>query len=385
MSAADRFPLVRLLRLSRRQDVEVGACGGRPRVVRRLRTIALTVALTFSTSTIATLAFPSTASAELSVSLVNKALEGKGMPTLTVEVLADRYARLSLELTRSDGQSVSLGGHSAGPGARREFVLKQPRGEFKWEGQLVAIDSKGGRRDMPLSFETVVLPPPVVTVADDAVDRDGHSVTVSVDRPVQEMRLRVQDDEGQVVSELRETVAGQFDGATTWPHPVTVKWTQPEGRTVLRIDVTVEDRHGFYQAVELYPWHVAIPHETVLFETGRSEILAEERPKLEAAHQELVKAIARYGRFAKVQLFIAGHTDTVGDAAANQKLSESRARAIASWFRGRGVSLSVHYVGFGERRPLVATADEVAEARNRRAEYIVAVQPPVTASWKRLK
>lgn len=328
---------------------------------------------------------PSAARAEVSVSLVDKALKGQGWPALTVEVRGERLERLSLELTRSDGETVRLGGQGAAPGTRRRFELRQPDGEFTWEGKLVAVGGGGDERTMPLSFSTVVLPPPVVTVKDDAVDLDARSVTVFVDRPVSEVRMRVQDDGGQVLGEFRESVKEQFADGGSGPYPVTVSWTQPDDRTVLRIDMAMEDRHGFYQEVELYPWHISIPHEDVLFETGRSDIRDSERPKLEAAHKELVKAIERYGRFARVSLFIAGHTDTVGNAAQNQKLSEARARSIASWFRERGLKLPVHYVGFGESRLLVPTGDDVDESRNRRAEYIVAVQPPIAAQWKRLK
>jgi outer membrane protein OmpA-like peptidoglycan-associated protein len=77
-----------------------------------------------------------------------------------------------------------------------------------------------------------------------------------------------------------------------------------------------------------------------------------------------------------VKLFIAGHTDTVAAADYNRELSRARARAIAGYFRGRGLRIQIRCAGLGEDAPLVATPDETDEPKNRRAEYIVAVEPP---------
>lgn len=329
---------------------------------------------------------PALASAEISVSLTAKSLAGKGSPSLSVEVLSGRYAGFSLELDRSDGQQLLMDRKGGSAGVKRVFELKQPPGEFQWKGMLYATLNSGERQELPLNFETAVLGPPQLSARDDAVDLEGQKLELWLDRPVARLHLRVSDDRGQVVDEGVRQVAELFDSAQVkdglWP--LKLSWSQPDGSTVLRIDVKAEDRHGFYQELQLYPWQVSIPHETVLFETGKSEIRESETPKLKEALAELKKAIERYGRFAKVQLFIAGHTDTVGDAKSNESLSEARARAIATWFRQAGVKLPLHYTGFGERSLLVQTADQVDEPRNRRAEYIVAVEAPLSAKWKRL-
>jgi outer membrane protein OmpA-like peptidoglycan-associated protein len=88
-------------------------------------------------------------------------------------------------------------------------------------------------------------------------------------------------------------------------------------------------------------------------------------------------------------LFIAGHTDTVGSAGSNLKLSHERARSIASWFRKRGVRLPISYEGFGETSLAVKTADNVDEIKNRRADYVLSDGPPTYSaafrpSWKRI-
>jgi outer membrane protein OmpA-like peptidoglycan-associated protein len=69
------------------------------------------------------------------------------------------------------------------------------------------------------------------------------------------------------------------------------------------------------------------------------------------------------------EVIVTGHTDRVGSVEANDRLSLARAQAVRELLVDAGVARSIiSVVGRGERAPLVPTADEVAEARNRRVE-----------------
>ncbi|MGE5189067.1 MAG: OmpA family protein [Gemmatimonadota bacterium] len=69
---------------------------------------------------------------------------------------------------------------------------------------------------------------------------------------------------------------------------------------------------------------------------------------------------------------VAGYTDTVGDGAYNDRLSLSRARAVAGLLAGKGVDRAILKVSsHGEANPLVPTGDQVPEPRNRRVEVTV--------------
>ena len=69
------------------------------------------------------------------------------------------------------------------------------------------------------------------------------------------------------------------------------------------------------------------------------------------------------------EVIVTGHTDRVGSVEANDKLSLARAERVRELLVAAGVQRAViSVVGRGERAPLVATEDEVAEARNRRVE-----------------
>jgi outer membrane protein OmpA-like peptidoglycan-associated protein len=76
------------------------------------------------------------------------------------------------------------------------------------------------------------------------------------------------------------------------------------------------------------------------------------------------------------EVVITGHTDTVGSAADNDRLSLGRAKAVAAklndTFAAKGVkSDAIATVGRGERDPLVKTPDQTAEPKNRRVEITV--------------
>jgi outer membrane protein OmpA-like peptidoglycan-associated protein len=71
-------------------------------------------------------------------------------------------------------------------------------------------------------------------------------------------------------------------------------------------------------------------------------------------------------------LIVVGHTDRVGSVADNDRLALRRAEKVRSQLIAQGLSAdNISASGRGEREPLVATADEVAEARNRRVEILV--------------
>lgn len=69
------------------------------------------------------------------------------------------------------------------------------------------------------------------------------------------------------------------------------------------------------------------------------------------------------------EVVITGHTDRVGSVEANDRLSLVRAEAVREILVAAGVpAAAITVAGRGEREPAVPTADEVAEARNRRVE-----------------
>ncbi|HXT98040.1 MAG TPA: OmpA family protein [Polyangia bacterium] len=220
------------------------------------------------------------------------------------------------------------------------------------------------------------------------VDLKQHRLEVKMSHPAGKVKIQVFADSEASLADEEQDFTGRPAGS-----PLIVTWTPSSDAPVGRIEVHAYDAQGNWVGVELAPWFVPIPHEDVNFRTGSSDIDEPETPKLEAAFTKLQEVLAKdaaHGRMhAGITLYIAGHTDTVGTAAHNLKLSQDRARAIASWFRKRGVKLPISFEGFGETSPEVKTADNVDEPRNRRVDYVLSDGPPTYSaafkpSWKRI-
>lgn len=203
------------------------------------------------------------------------------------------------------------------------------------------------------------------------VDLEGRRLEVKLSRPACKVVLKVIGESGTVLA----NVIQPFDGSPAGT-PLTVGWSPSGTEQVSRIEVWGHDTAGFYVGVAITPWNVKIPHEEVNFENNSDAIRASEVPKLEASLKLVKDALGKHKDLGSISLFIAGHTDSVGSAEHNLGLSRRRARSIAAWFRGQGVRIPIAYEGLGEASLLVKTADEVAEPRNRRVDYILAIEPP---------
>jgi outer membrane protein OmpA-like peptidoglycan-associated protein len=220
------------------------------------------------------------------------------------------------------------------------------------------------------------------------IDLKQHRLEVKMSHPAGKVRITVVGESGATLAEDTQDFAGRAAGT-----PLVVTWSPSSDEAVSTIDVVATDARGSWVGVQISPWFVAIPHEDVNFKTDESVLEDTETPKLDAAFAKLNEVLAKDGAHGKqhpgITLFIAGHTDTVGNAAYNLKLSQARARAIAGWFRKRGVRMPIAYEGFGETAPAVKTLDNVDEPRNRRVDYILSDDPPrygtaFTPAWKRV-
>ena len=162
------------------------------------------------------------------------------------------------------------------------------------------------------------------------------------------------------------------------PGDITVPWVGDPSEVVL-LDVKLHSAAA-WAGFTYSPWFLDIPHDDVLFETNSADIPDGEAYKLERTLRDLQDVIEKYGEVVPVKLYIAGCTDTVGDAAHNRDLSRQRARAIARWLREHGYDRPIYFHGFGESLLAVSTGDGVDEARNRRVLYMVGANPPPAGS-----
>lgn len=75
---------------------------------------------------------------------------------------------------------------------------------------------------------------------------------------------------------------------------------------------------------------------------------------------------------AETEVFVVGHTDSMGSELHNLQLSIKRAEAVVEYLRTRGIALTrLHADGKGEAEPVADNGDEAGRAKNRRVEIIV--------------
>jgi outer membrane protein OmpA-like peptidoglycan-associated protein len=73
-----------------------------------------------------------------------------------------------------------------------------------------------------------------------------------------------------------------------------------------------------------------------------------------------------------VKIQIEGHTDNVGTASDNMKLSENRAKAVVSYLISKNISITrLTSKGFGATKPIADNKTDEGKAQNRRTELKV--------------
>ncbi len=101
------------------------------------------------------------------------------------------------------------------------------------------------------------------------------------------------------------------------------------------------------------------------FELGGTQLTPESAALLDGVLKEVA---ARPG----ADISIVGHTDSAGSAADNQALGLERATFVRDRIVDAGLRLErISTESHGEGNPLVRTADDVSEPRNRRVEIVV--------------
>jgi outer membrane protein OmpA-like peptidoglycan-associated protein len=103
----------------------------------------------------------------------------------------------------------------------------------------------------------------------------------------------------------------------------------------------------------------------LFFDTGKSVLLP-------ASFPELDKLAAALAAQTALNIEISGHTDNMGNATANQTLSEARANAVRTYLTSKGiVAARLTAKGYGSAKPLAPNTDAASKAKNRRVEVTV--------------
>lgn len=107
--------------------------------------------------------------------------------------------------------------------------------------------------------------------------------------------------------------------------------------------------------------HIAL---YINFETGKSNIKPES--------QKIIDQVAgMLSQNPEMKISIEGHTDNVGTAAANQALSENRAKAVVEALVAKGIDKNrLSAKGWGQGKPIADNKTDDGKALNRRVEIV---------------
>ena len=138
-------------------------------------------------------------------------------------------------------------------------------------------------------------------------------------------------------------------------------------------ELTIVERQGMAQQVTID----AAAMESSLASTGRVAIYgiyfdtgqAEIKPESAQAIAEIAKLLTANPA---MQVYVAGHTDMVGDARSNQLLSQHRAQAVVNELVAKhGIARGrLDALGLGPYAPVASNKTEAGRAKNRRVELI---------------
>ena len=102
----------------------------------------------------------------------------------------------------------------------------------------------------------------------------------------------------------------------------------------------------------------------ILFDTGKSTIKAESLSIVDQIYELLNNNSA-------LKVSVEGHTDNVGDAASNKKLSSDRAKSVMNALTAKGIiATRLSFVGWGQEKPVGDNRTDVGKAQNRRVEIV---------------
>lgn len=161
----------------------------------------------------------------------------------------------------------------------------------------------------------------------------------------------------------------------------------PDGRTA----IFSSDKFGGQGGLDLYTF--ALPEQASAEPVEYHEEITEVAPTLEVGESitlrnvffqtgkyalldisivELDKVVEMMRQHPTMKIELGGHTDNVGSEAANQKLSEQRAKAVYDYLVNHGVDKGrLTYKGYGQSQPVADNNTEEGRRENRRTVFTI--------------
>lgn len=150
---------------------------------------------------------------------------------------------------------------------------------------------------------------------------------------------------------------GSTPAEETTPEPAPEPAPEPVAEVVVEAPPEPEDVH-------IVGDHITIDRH-INFESDSDVILADSNDLLD----HIAQVVGAHTEITHVR--VVGHTDSEGDDAHNQELSERRAAAVVAALASRGIAITLDASGAGEAEPVCQEDTDECHAENRRVEFII--------------
>lgn len=272
-----------------------------------------------------------------------------------------------VRLERCSDRPVSEYFPTLAAGETRTISWMQAPGKYACQLIIDGKSAMGTEWKVNANHEFASIDPMQLNINLRELTPEMHDVMLHTTRPFTKATAVVTAEDGSIIADVERSVNHAKDYRLEW---------EPTQKKPAVIEIKVFDETGTWASSTIF--YFQIPHTDIVFDTGKHAIRADQTKHLQETQTRIAEILNRpnLSKFA-ADLYITGHTDTVGSASSNDKLSLARARAIAQWFASNGLNIPIYYRGAGERGLAVPTPDNTPNASNRRAVYILSNHPPM--------
>lgn len=229
------------------------------------------------------------------------------------------YGHIGLEFALGSRSKPQLASHNPVNSMRTEYLTEEAMLKNSLQAQQSQLDAEKTKNDKLRSD----LDATNANLAKFTVDSDGDGVPDFFDK-------------------CPNTPTGTKVDGSGCPLPVAKD---------VKVYVTEEDRKIVREAIK-----------NLEFDFGKATIRAHSYPSLDRVAQLLIDK--------NFSLKLAGHTDNVGSADANMKLSKERAKSIKAYLVSKGANASrIEATGYGKTQPIASNKTAKGRQLNRRVEF----------------
>jgi outer membrane protein OmpA-like peptidoglycan-associated protein len=269
--------------------------------------------------------------------------------------------RLSDTLWTSWSEPVNLGKEINSYGDEYDYKIST-------DGRSAYFSSfKTGHYDiMKLTIPETVRPEYVATIWGKITDRNGKAIQTQIKwedlkegKTIGLLQSDLAEGNYLIILPLGKNYGYFIDDPNYYPLSGNIDLTGKNEEITIRKDFVL------FSNVEIINDGVAVPLENVFFEFNKYSLKKE-------SFSELNRLYAFLAKHQNLRIEIAGHTDNIGSADHNKKLSEQRAHAVMDYLLKKGVSAQAMLAkGYGPDMPIDDNKTESGRAKNRRVEFKV--------------